>query len=465
MTSMSFGTDHIESRLDSLAINNHSNTNNNGNDETIYNNNNNKTPVISPSSSFNANMKTSPTNSGGSRQYQYHNLKPKTSLLSSSLANERKSNQTIGFNVGMGLGFLALNNNSNTSPSSTNSNHSSMLTSPLNKNTFSIDEGLSDHPEPELLASSVGKEVDGRLIPSSSTISLLSLNNNSGANKSNNDQQSYLPSPKGDFSNQLQFHNQITQHPQPQAFIDRKNSYNNIASRNSITHLNQIRLQPYQKFTSPPPIQQSVPQHQQNDFISFQPHDTFSQSIPINNKSNNPLIVPDSPNLDPTSLGGSPSRFWLSSQTPPRSLAGSFSRNSRTQLSQMLQQFHNQPHNQQNQIYFQQFYRTQSPMPNSNNNAKNFTFTANAKAIDIERQNGDVSPSLNPVQTPSEDPPMTPLYLNANGHDSKAEATGYFDSVRLEATPSNDQDESSSDDEVESNGHSETKVRPDVIMN
>ncbi|KAK7680714.1 hypothetical protein QCA50_016282 [Cerrena zonata] len=96
-------------------------------------------------------------------------------------------------------------------------------------------------------------------------------------------------------------------------------------------------------------------------------------------------------------------------------------------------------------------------MPNSNNNAKNFTFTANAKAIDIERQNGDVSPSLNPVQTPSEDPPMTPLYLNANGHDSKAEATGYFDSVRLEATPSNDQDESSSDDEVESNGHSETK--------
>ena len=33
-----------------------------------------------------------------------------------------------------------------------------------------------DHPEPELLATSVGKEVDGRLIPSSSTISLLSLN-------------------------------------------------------------------------------------------------------------------------------------------------------------------------------------------------------------------------------------------------------------------------------------------------
>ena len=30
-----------------------------------------------------------------------------------------------------------------------------------------------DHPEPELLATSVGKEVDGRLIPSSSTISLL----------------------------------------------------------------------------------------------------------------------------------------------------------------------------------------------------------------------------------------------------------------------------------------------------
>ena len=33
-----------------------------------------------------------------------------------------------------------------------------------------------EHPEPQLLASSVGKDLDGKLIPSSSTISLLSLN-------------------------------------------------------------------------------------------------------------------------------------------------------------------------------------------------------------------------------------------------------------------------------------------------
>ena len=43
-----------------------------------------------------------------------------------------------------------------------------------------------DHPEPELLATSVGKEVDGRLIPSSSTISLLSLNQSPSLKLNNN---------------------------------------------------------------------------------------------------------------------------------------------------------------------------------------------------------------------------------------------------------------------------------------
>ena len=141
-----------------------------------------------------------------------------------------------------------------------------------------------DHPEPELLATSVGKEVDGRLIPSSSTISLLSLNQSPSLRNSTT------------------------------------TSYTNLQ------HLQ--RMQPYhnQKVTTSPA-----------DYThSF----STSRFIPIQQQP-----PPDSPNLAPISLGSSPSRFWLSS--PPKSM---------------------------NRI-------------------------------------GD-EPVIRPVQTPLEEPPMTPLYLN-----------------------------------------------------
>lgn len=220
-----------------------------------------------------------------------------------------------------------------------------------------------EHPEPELLATSVGKELDGRIIPSSSTISLLSLNSNNFLSLNNDSYQSNKPA----------------QFP---PLLDRKNSHPTlIASRNSITHLNQQRLQPYLKINSP-----SVPANA--DFHNS----TSPQVIPLSRNHSFQHITPDSPNLDPVSLGGSPSRFWLSSQTPPKSHSGSFSRSHVFPMTQL----HSTPHTtQQNGQYF---------AVGSANSV--------SKAINIKGSGGD-SPVLNPVQTPIEDMPMTPLYLNS----------------------------------------------------
>lgn len=223
-----------------------------------------------------------------------------------------------------------------------------------------------DHPEPELLATSVGKELDGRMIPSSSTISLLSLNSNSILSLNNESYQSNKPS----------------QFPPP-PLLDRKNSFPSmISSRNSITHLSHQRLQPYLKMTSP-----NVPLTA--DFnVSTSP-----RVIPLSRNQSFYQATPDSPNLDPISVGGSPSRFWLSSQTPPKSLSGSLTM-TRPQVLQMT------PLNN-------------APSTNQQVHGFNVGSThAVSKAINIKRTGSD-SPVLNPVQTPIEDTPMTPLYLNS----------------------------------------------------
>ncbi|PSK41344.1 hypothetical protein C7M61_001026 [Candidozyma pseudohaemuli] len=196
--------------------------------------------------------------------------------------------------------------------------------------------GLTDeHPEPELLATSVGKDSDGRLLPSSLTILLLSLNaNNLGS---------------------------IGQLPH---IVDRRNSHG-PALRNSLTHLHHQRLQPYHKLTQ-------VGQ------------ESNTQSIPMVRNAAGMLSAPDLPNLDPTSLGSLPSRFWLGSQTPPKSLSGSYKR-SCLQFTQL------HPHNAQ---------------------------LHNAQA-GRRTNRGDELPTLPPVQTPMEDMPMTPLHLNL-------EADSYF---------------------------------------
>lgn len=219
---------------------------------------------------------------------------------------------------------------------------------------MALDDLTDEHPEPELLATSVGKDLDGRLIPSSSTISLLSLSNNA------------VPA-----------HQDVYVGKQP-AVPERVNSYTNIRSRNSLTHFTQQRLQPYQKLTSP-----TMPT---GEFSITSP-----QSIPFSRTHSHSQIAPDSPNLDPTSLGGSPSRFWLSSQTPPRSLSNSFKARGQFQLTPLAE--------------------TADPageLQHSSAGSKNSV----SQAINI-RQSGNDSPVLNPVQTPLEDLPMTPLYLNS----------------------------------------------------
>lgn len=245
--------------------------------------------------------------------------------------------------------------------------------------TFTIDELThnltDDHPEPELLATSVGKDSDGRLIPLSSTISLLSLSNNTGSVSTN-----YLDFP---------MHKQAAPHPlQPvQPVMDRKNSYNNIRLRNSITHLHQQRLQPYQKLTLPTVGNQA-------EFSTL----TSPQTIPM--ARNQGFMTPDLPNLDPTSIGGLPSRFWLSSQTPPRSLLNSLSK-SRTHMFPLTQ-------------LHQQAPQPPQTAPTAQLLGSVGSLNSTSKAIDISKTGSD-SPVLNPVQTPLEDFPMTPLFLNSGG--------------------------------------------------
>ncbi|KAG7661260.1 uncharacterized protein J8A68_005256 [[Candida] subhashii] len=289
-----------------------------------------------------------------------------------------------------------------------------------------------DHPEPELLAISEGQTMDGRMIPSTSSISLLSLNQQ-------HQQQQQHDSGVSPKYNHF-FHHHIPHQPFPP--LDRKNSFGQ--KRNSLTHnLNQQRLQTYHKAPSPPTIQC-------NQEYVFTHSNSNGQSVLIHqsaNNNHNPLLkeedeeglVPDSPNLDPISVGGSPSRFWLTSGTPPRSLNSSYN-TSRTQLyplqfvhqdntqqQQQQQQQHIPPstttatataQHTQNLLHLQQNlnrYQAQSlhrphrsineimADDSDNDNATITTATIN--------RDGSHSPILSPVQTPSEDPPMTPLYL------------------------------------------------------
>lgn len=264
---------------------------------------------------------------------------------------------------------------------------------------FLIDESLQptytdEHPEPELLASSVGKEIGGRMIPSSLTISLLSLGGTEPLPAA------FFPSPKSAQSSY-----NYTSPTQPPSGLDRKNSFNTLARHPINNHVTQQRLLSYHKFTSPP-----ITSPADAPTVSSLEHAAY-QGIPIKA----PISVPDSPCLDPTLVGGLPLRFWLLSQTPPKLLATSL-RNSRTQLYQMQ---HQQPHPQYLQHpFFQHQNQIQSASPGlapyTHYNAGN-TYTPTA-AVNIRRFD---SPALLPVQTPGEEAPMTPLYLSQND--------GYFD--------------------------------------
>ena len=226
-----------------------------------------------------------------------------------------------------------------------------------------------EHPEPQLLASSVGKDLDGKLIPSSSTISLLSLNQD-------------VP-PRSNEQSQQRQQQQQQQLSLSMTKTSRTTSYSNLQ-----------RLQPYQRAaTTSPPFQQHHSQQSQvssrssPEVVGFQPF-AMQSNYNTNMLLSIPGTIPSSPNLDPVSLGGSPSRFWLSAQTPPTP-STNMSRiqaNSQTVLLQLLQQH----------LHFQPQYFVHKTRRGSTNKVAT----------------GDDSPVLNPVQTPIEDPPMTPLFLS-----------------------------------------------------
>ncbi|CUM66933.1 uncharacterized protein PRCAT00004618001 [Priceomyces carsonii] len=391
MPIMSYNKEHLDKKLDNLSIGDH--------------------PGQAGSGLGSSRGGTVKGFSGSDVSYTTdYTQKPKTSLLSSSLAEERQ----IRMDNGAGAFGSTQGGNSNSSKGATNDSKQASFS--LEDNGMDVEESLKDeHPEPELLASSVGKEMDGRLIPSSSTISLLSLNTQM------NDSDS-ISLPVNNSGNQALAVRAIINNSNignKAAFVDRKNSYTNIIGRHSVKHLNQKRLQPYHKFTSPPP---------ENTPSEMVYHST-SQSIPINTKLSN---IPDSPSLDPTSIGGSPSRFWLSSQTPPRSLANSWSRNSRTHLFQMLQP---QVLSQQTpQQVSQQVQLPLAPQPTYGTSNANYTTAA--------KRDGNYSPILNPVMTPCEDPPMTPLYLN--GANQPESYFGDFSTSQIEE----EKDEQESDEET-----------------
>lgn len=362
-------------------------------------------------------------------------MSPQESLLTSSLANERVS-KSNGIQI-RSLGIM-----------------------PSDYSTMMHDDFVDDHPEPELLASSVGKEIGGRLIPSSSTISLLSLsdkqqmhgaqasmgqpNPNSGLGPNYTLTSPTMASNVGAKTPTIPIKTGfVVVPPQPQHFNITSgqgmpapvNTYNRTSS---FSHLNQIRMYPYQqRMTSPPPAAINSPGvlaaptatgpvtsisnsnatssmvlpntqlHDSHNVTQTQPisiRSSYQQAVPHlmayqqqMHGIHAPGKVPDSPNLNPTSLGASPSRFWLSSQTPPQSLTHPSSMMTMTQV-------HAQNLVQPIAIGSQTRYGGDHLKPSG-------------------------SPVLNPVQTPKEELPMTPLYLgNMTSADVAGEAqkTEYF---------------------------------------
>ncbi|KAI5965155.1 uncharacterized protein KGF55_001375 [Candida pseudojiufengensis] len=296
---------------------------------------------------------------------------PKRSLLSTSLARERNLNSN--------------NNNqySNDQQSSSTLNHHhsffnihELMDDDINNNNDN--ETIRDHPEPQLLASSVGKDLNGKLIPSSSTISLLSLGQDSQYSQNLQLQQ-----------NQQNQSNNQQQQQQPPILI-RQNS-------NNRSYLNLQRLQQYQRSTT-----------------SSQQQQQYSENISNINSNSEYITIPNSPNLDPTSVGNSPSRFWLSSQTPP---------------------FKIKP-------LYQYVTHKQTNENNTNNNN-----ISKSTIIEISDSQGDKSPQLNPVQTPLEDPPMTPLFLNGQ-YQQQQVRSDYFGNLQEHVEEEEEEEDDEMSDEM-----------------
>ncbi|ODQ83198.1 hypothetical protein BABINDRAFT_159638 [Babjeviella inositovora NRRL Y-12698] len=305
-----------------------------------------------------------------------------------------------------------------------------------------------DHPEPELLASSVGKEINGRLVPSSSAISLLSLNLSHTLELELEleallaDDDVFVLGPVSpqlltrsvlcvsplnfkNFSENKAFFLEpdfLGTPPNPRPAQPRANSATSISrwstrvnlnvqqQRNPLTGCGSSNLNPISSsITNYPPNNSTniasikdkarvLPTRAQSPksqlFASPDKAATFPIYIKSGPKANTTHThvhlgsVPDSPNLDPISVGGSPSKFWLN---PPMPIA------------------HTSPEIIQRQAASPPLYVMAQLSPQQPSLLLVRGILPAAISIPI---NGDESPNLMPVNTPSEAPPMTPLQLS-----------------------------------------------------
>lgn len=270
-----------------------------------------------------------------------------------------------------------------------------------------VEQLRDEHPEPSLLATSVGKEQGGRFLPSSSTISLLSLSNNSNHCIANGQVNA-----SGNINNSLSGISNATAHNRDhnslnylenlnqklgQSFapLERGNSSSNVRSRNWLNLSGQQRLQQYQRLTSPGLT------FGEFALISSLTSITCPQNIPMK-KSPQLLFTPSSPSLDPTSVANSPSGFWLNSHSPPNTYITDKVEELKEKMNKVDQRCEKEP------------------SPEAVNMGKReymdgVSLHLTSGHFDIERSGGQ-SPILNPVQTPLEDMPMTPLYLSSDGN-------------------------------------------------
>ncbi|VEU24269.1 DEKNAAC105568 [Brettanomyces naardenensis] len=201
------------------------------------------------------------------------------------------------------------------------------------------DGELDCDDSPELLATSVGNEIDGQLIPSSSSISLLSLNSpgssesmvHSGAYQvhavpdqwRSNVQRSLNQHryPSQVFSTSSTYlpgvvSSQSTNLGAPSSIGNRRSSFNSLAGTAypSKPPTAKLRRSSSSANTQSNSIQINRGSRQQQQQQQQQPQQPQIPS-PLQHRSE-----PDSPSLGPVSASGSPSCFYLTDHSPPSSL-------------------------------------------------------------------------------------------------------------------------------------------------
>lgn len=317
-------------------------------------------------------------------------------------------------------------------------------TIPIKKNKRSqreINTVMDGEDSPDLLATSVGKEVDGRLVPSSSSISLLSLNNggngvagesynasgtSSHSAHNNNSLDQWRPN-RQRVINQHRYPSPMIQHsstylpglvgqgtnlgapatigprrssftsptfPGSAAFaqtspgkLKRSDSSNNTAAKS--IHMSRRGSRRYPQFARP----------QFSSYQNLQLHGQYqSQGDDVDEDD------PGSPSLGPVSASGSPSGFYLTDNSPPSSLRSNSS-NFNTYMAQIQQ---NRPKYGFSSTRNQGF--AEIPLPRVGGGLRGYDSRKQSRANSMTSSIGGRSPEFLPTTTAFSS--MTPLNLS-----------------------------------------------------